>query len=342
MLDHRGNSYRVALVLLGAFLLAAPRSGQAILMSPRIGIDAAPQRHAYILSQLQFKAPWTVQELPLVQGGRKRVLQGPLTGFCTHGPFTYTLLSDSISPRGSLYVSGFFGPHCEAGVEGFAPDADGNVPPISRVAGNRTGLKLPLSIAFDRFGRLYVSQGQLGIHRSRPGQIDVFAVGAHGNVAPIAVIMGARTQIPEASTPFVAVDENGAIFVTFSEHNSTVVVLKFAPGSNGNVAPLRSTQIANGGINEIQAAGDTLYGAGAFESEGVVFKLRTSDLSVTDTITNPDFIAIHAAPDREGRVYVQTLEGIDSKLFVYPPNSNTPKESIVDGIGGSGYVVVGP
>src|ERR1700734_3197723 len=75
--DYRAKPYRIATVLLGAFLLAAPRSGEAILISPSIGIDAAPQHHAYILSELQFKAPWTVQEIPLDRRGHMRVLQGP-------------------------------------------------------------------------------------------------------------------------------------------------------------------------------------------------------------------------------------------------------------------------
>jgi hypothetical protein len=341
MSSHRLKLCRVAAVLLGALLLAAPRSGQAILMSPGIRIDAPPQHHAYILSQLQFKAPWTVQELPLTPGGHMRVLGGPLPAFCTHGPSGFTLLSLAISPRGSLYVSGFFGPHCEAGVEAFAPDAGGNVRPILRIEGNRTGLGLPVSIAFDRFGRLYVGQGGIGIHRSRPGQIDVFAVGAHGNVAPIAVIMGAKTQIQEGQETLVAVDQNGAIFAAQPDGNTTEV-LKFAPGSNGNVAPLRAIQLGTTrDIEEFQAAGDTLYAAMGFTaSEAVVYKLRTSDLSVTDAITNPAFTFVRATADREGRVYVQTFS--PSTLYVYPPSSNTPKEAISDDIGGSGYVVVGP
>src|SRR5579871_6429203 len=103
-------------------MLAAPRSGQAILASPSIGSDALTQHHVYILSLSRRKNPWTVQEFPLTPGGNMRVLGGPLTEFCDHGDLALRpLTSLAISPSGSLYVSGFFGPQCDAGVEAFAP-----------------------------------------------------------------------------------------------------------------------------------------------------------------------------------------------------------------------------
>src|SRR5579871_4955974 len=213
--DNCGKPNRVATVVLGAFLLAVPRSGQAMLVPRDTGSHGATQHHAYVLSELtQNKNPWTVQEFPLTPGGRMRVLGGPLTGFCNSGNLqTHPLLSLAISPLGSLYVSGFFGPTCEAGIEAFAPGASGNVRPMLQIHGEDTRIRLPISMAFDRFGRLYVSQGQLNYPRGRPGQVDVFPANAHGNVAPIGVLIGPKTQIEDKQAIYVAVDARNDILV---------------------------------------------------------------------------------------------------------------------------------
>ena len=346
MFDYRGKCYRIATVLLGAFLLAAPRSAQATFVPFGIGVET--EHHAYVLSESQNKYPWTVQEIPLTPGGRMRVLGGPLTDFCHTGNLaTHQLLSLAISPSGRLYVSGFFGPKCEPGIEAFAAGAGGNVRPILRIQGDNTHLHIPISMAFDRDGRLYVSQGKLDFPRRRPGQVDIFADGAHGNVAPIAILIGPKTQILDGVPVYVAVDATGAIFVAqLGTGVSESQVLKFAPRSHGDVAPIASTELSNGlYVNEIQAVGDTVYVAMGFvpSLDPTVYKLRSSDLTITDMLNSPDYNFIHAAADEVGRLYVQTIGGgYPSTLFVYPPSSNTPRKEISDSIGGSGYVVIGP
>src|SRR4029077_9781727 len=71
--------------------------------------------------------------------------------------------------------------------------------------------------------------------------IEVFAAGAHGNVAPVATIKGNATQITGAAG--VGTNSQGQIYLTNGKVvNSQTVwnVLEFGSQANGNVHPLRS------------------------------------------------------------------------------------------------------
>lgn len=100
--------------------------------------------------------------------------------------------------------------------------------------------------------------GELFVYNYSPTQntqqISVFRRGASGNVKPIRVIAGPRTQIgpPGNHTQKIAVAGDGRLFV--AEANNTILV--FAPGARGNVEPaqiitdstLGTTQVGSGGI----------------------------------------------------------------------------------------------
>jgi hypothetical protein len=57
--------------------------------------------------------------------------------------------------------------------------------PRSFIRGSATGLADPTGIAVDSTGRIIVDDASTGA-------VEVFAVGAHGNVAPVQVITGLR------------------------------------------------------------------------------------------------------------------------------------------------------
>ncbi|MBV9102184.1 MAG: hypothetical protein JO060_01270, partial [Candidatus Eremiobacteraeota bacterium] len=71
-----------------------------------------------------------------------------------------------------------------------------------------------------------------------------FAADANGNLAPVATIRGAKTDL--GNPQGVALDAGGRIYVT--NMNAPARILVFAAGSNGNVAPLRSISGARTGL----------------------------------------------------------------------------------------------
>jgi hypothetical protein len=131
----------------------------------------------------------------------------------------------------------------------FPPNATGNTPPIGTIAGGKTNLNGPIGIAFDATGNLYVAN-QYG----RKG-IDVFAAGSMGNVAPAQVISGPATQLVQAqqAVPDASLNVHAISFGPGENGNS--VVLTFAAGANGNVAPTQA-------IDDVHALGVALDGAG--------------------------------------------------------------------------------
>ena len=308
------------------------------------GVAWSNPHHAYIL----FVEPGSL--IPYVQEvsvdprpGPTLTLQGSNTGFCEISAF-------AIGPQGNLYVSGYFGSNCQSaftGIEVFAPGANGNAAPIATLAGTRTLLQIPNGMAFDSSGRLYVTQSNGAGHGG--AQIDIFAAGASGNVAPVGVIVGRNTQLGGKRLSYVAVDEAGEIFAAGGAGRSSI--LTFPAGANGNVAPVATKQIqSRNGFFELQASGNTVYAAVGVLKETIptVYELSASNLAQIGAITDHRFAILHADVDASGKVYVQDVNrtGNDSlrmRLFEYEPGQQQPSRVRSDGVSeGGGYVVLGP
>ena len=134
----------------------------------------------------------------------------------------------------------------------YGPHADGNVPPIRTISGEKTKLDSPQGIALNAAGKIYVTNDG-GIGPGAADSINVYAPNTNGNVAPIATIAGPNTQLklPQG----IAVDSDGKIYVANDGNledpaedasryddrpradpaNSITV---YPPGSHGNVAPI--------------------------------------------------------------------------------------------------------
>jgi hypothetical protein len=116
----------------------------------------------------------------------------------------------------------------------------GNVAPVATIAGSQTGLVYPLQIALDNSGRLYEADygGNFGIGGN---YILVFAPGVSGNVSPIATIQGDNSGVDHPTG--VAIDNSGYIYVanfTTAADPLEGSVTVYAPGTNGNVSPVRT------------------------------------------------------------------------------------------------------
>ena len=117
-------------------------------------------------------------------------------------------------------------------VAGFAAASTGASAPAQLIAGAATGLSVPVGVALD-------SKGNVWVANSGNNSVTEYAVGSTGNVAPIATISGALTTL--SGPTGIALDPTDNIEV--ANANNTVTVFKVA--STGNVAP--TTTIAGSG-----------------------------------------------------------------------------------------------
>jgi hypothetical protein len=134
----------------------------------------------------------------------------------------------AIDSAGNLFVANFEYPSTHSILE-FAPNAKGNVRPISHIGGSNTMIVEPSSVSLDSTGRIIVP--------SNSAEILIFAKGAKGNIAPAEVISGSNAELGGVSS--AGVDPSNEIFVTeCCPTDGTILV--FASGASGNVAPIRS------------------------------------------------------------------------------------------------------
>lgn len=130
-------------------------------------------------------------------------------------------------------------------VTGYAPDAKGNVSPSVKIQGLNTGLDAPSGIAIDVSGKIYVAD-------TRANSVSVFPPGANGDVPPIAKISGPHTglNMPQG----VALDAAGDLFVvnspfSFGGPPPPASITEYAPGANGDVAPIATISGPHAGLN---------------------------------------------------------------------------------------------
>src|SRR5947208_4838435 len=116
-------------------------------------------------------------------------------------------------------------------------DAKGDVAPIRRIQGEKTGLNWPMAIDVDR------NRNEIAVANNGDSSIRIFRRTDAGDVAPVRIIKGPRTGI--AGPMGVAYDsKNSEIWVAnYGDHTAQV----FPITANGNVAPKRTLRNAPGG-----------------------------------------------------------------------------------------------
>jgi hypothetical protein len=114
----------------------------------------------------------------------------------------------------------------------FASGATGNATPLSSISGSLTMLDHAAALTWDLAGDMCVAN-------SNGNNILIFAWPASGNVAPQTIIGGSATGILKPRG--IAVDLAGNILVTATSVSSAApVILEFAHGASGNVAPTKT------------------------------------------------------------------------------------------------------
>ena len=116
-------------------------------------------------------------------------------------------------------------------------DAHGDVAPIRRIQGAKTGLNWPMAIDVDR------TRNEIAVANNGDSSIRIFRRGDTGDVAPVRIIKGPATRI--TGPMGVAYDlKNNEIWVAnYGDHTALV----FAITAAGNVAPKRILRNAPAG-----------------------------------------------------------------------------------------------
>lgn len=183
---------------------------------------------------------------------------------------------------------------------------------------------------------IYVANGSY-----RAPSVTAYARGADGNAVPVRTIAGSHTQLIEPNG--LVVDERGKLYVTnlFAGSNGYGSILIFAPGTNGNTAPIatidtgldvpfgvaldtaRNVYVANWqgqSITEYAAgtyqvirkiSGDNtgLYPVGiALDSGGKIYAINDTESSGSSWVT------VYAGNATGNATPLRTIEGPKTKL----------------------------
>ena len=138
-----------------------------------------------------------------------------------------------------------------ASVLAFGTRASGNVAPVTKIAGPKTKLSMPDTLALDGSGYIYTSD----YTSESATKVEVFGPNANGNVRPKRVVGGSKSNL--GPTEGILVDPSGDLWVSGILDNE---ITEYAPGAHGNVAPINT--IAGGNTQLTNPKGLAMNAAG--------------------------------------------------------------------------------
>lgn len=195
----------------------------------------------------------------------------------------------------------------------FPIGASGDVAPSATISGNLTGLSSAGGLAIDAQRAFYVAT---------PLAVLVFAPGASGNVAPARTIAGPLALPTTDSFASLAVAPDGTIFAasqaTGSPQNPKILV--FAPGANGNVAPIRTITGPTTTMQAVLSVSWFFTGiAVADATQHVLFfsTMADGDVAPKRTLNDGAGIVTGSTFDRVGTLYLSRYEFSTSTVLAY-------------------------
>ncbi len=234
-----------------------------------------------------------------------------------------------------------------------------NQAPIAAIAGSKTLLDNPTGIALDAQGNMYIANE---LHFSRKpdqrfdrGRLTVYPAGSRGNIAPIAVISGARTGL--ALPLGIALDSDGNVYVANSYTANTSSSLRYdssitvyAAGSKGNTTPIATIAGDHTNLSYPQGlaldSSRNLYVTGDGIGIEVYPAGSSGDVSPVATIAGADTglsVPIGIVLDSAGSLYVLNSYGGTTQhgsVTIYPAGSTgdaVPAATITSNFTGLGF-----
>ena len=199
---------------------------------------SAPHGIAYRSGRLYVtnQGPDAITAYPANGGGRPN----PIFTISGENTQLFNAVAVALDAANNIYVANEGASDEPGSVTIYRSGSNGDVAPIARIAGPKTGLKSAEGVAVDSHGYIYVANEDRTEKDS--DSITVYSPGSTGDSVPVRVISGPATKL--ASPGGIAVDSSGNIFVTslnLAERSwGSVAILVYAPGSTGNVAPMTS------------------------------------------------------------------------------------------------------
>ena len=218
------------------------------------------------------------------------------------------------TPTGSaIYVTNCDSPSTCGGtgidsVTAYPAGSTGNVTPSVTIGGTHTLLRLPIGIAVDPAGTIYVANNEAL-------SISEYAAGVSGDAVPSAFLFGVKTNIVLPSG--VGLDFRSNIYVVQVE-DTTAPLQVFKAGSSGNVAPLSTVSGPDTGlINPLAVAVDA--------SSNVYVVNQSGSGSVTvyaaaDLVIGGDVVPVATITGAAtGMVFADAI-AVDSNNLIYVAN----------------------
>ena len=206
----------------------------------------------------------------------------------------------ALDKAGKIYVANQVdGYNFDGSITVYSAGSVGNVAPIAKISGaktgDKTGLKSPNGLAVDGSNKLYVLNEFGGTGNG--SSITTYPPGADGNVAPEATIADGASKRTQLNSPAgLALDSRGNIYVTNDGGSNSITV--YAAGSNGNVAPKAVISGSDTGLSTPRGI--------AIDSDGNIYVANASDGVVTDESDDDS----------------DSSENAPATITVYPPGSN--------------------
>ncbi|MGC2276078.1 MAG: hypothetical protein WA571_08715, partial [Candidatus Binatus sp.] len=147
------------------------------------------------------------------------------------------------------------------------------------------------------------------------GYVTIYALGSRGDVEPIGTIDGAATRMDGPTG--IAVDSSGRIYVLNegegARKGGSVVV--FAPGSNGNVAPIATISGSNTGIRSPKAI--------ALDYRGNIYVANEEGVPPGPNIERPGGVSVYPARSNGDVKPTASIRGADVNMNLCCPCTDT-------------------
>jgi len=230
------------------------------------------------------------------------------------------------SSLGTIYVAN---DGATPSITEYSVGASGNATPSATISGSLTGLTVPVGVAVDSSGTLYVAN-------STVGTITEYSAGANGNIAPIRTITG--LDVPYA----LAFDESGDLYVANQGTGSSDAgsVAEYAPGAHGAATP--TATIAGGSTGIDRPVGLAFDGTGTlyvnnYGSNVTEYTSGVSGAPVrTITSTDLDGGTFLMAVDAAGTSYIANPGGPPANSIIeFPYLASGSVTPVVLGSGGA-------